>query len=501
LPSSDVIAFRHGVASADPLPDGVLLWTRCSTTTRAPVAVEWWLGTAPDGTGVVSRGTTEASSDRDHTVHVEVTGLDPATTYWYGFRTGDVASPTGRTRTAPSANGPVQRLRLGLASCASWPCGYFNAYANLAGRDLDLVVHVGDYLYENDRMGLTPRAVRAHRPAGPLVTLDDYRRRHAQYRTDPDLQALHARHPVLAVWDDHELAGGAWRDGAFDHRPALHGRWDERRAAAVRAYLEWIPVRAGGSAAGAVHRRIRLGPLADLVMLDTRLAGRDRPADNGKAVLKLGNPDRALLGEGQWRWLEGQLVTAARPRWLLLGNQVVLAPVRALGLAGGLGVNPSQWDGYPAERERLYRLLRSTGWNADVAVLSGDFHSSWASDLPVGAEFVAPSVTTDAFARTLLPVDAAARPAAWWFRTQNRHVRMVELRHHGYVTVDVTPERVQADWWHLATIARRDPTERWAGGWRLRHGRPGLEPAAAPAPTALSATPAAVPSSRSARRG
>jgi len=435
---------------------------------------------------------------------VDVGGLEPATTYWYGFRAGGIRSPTGRTRTAPSPDDPLAHLRLGLTSCASWPCGYFNAYANLAGRDLDLVVHVGDYLYENDQASHTIGAVRAHRPPGVLRNLGDYRRRHAQYRTDPDLQALHARHPVVAVWDDHEIAGGAWRDGASDHRPQIHGPWEARKSAAVRAYLEWVPVRTGGAGPGSVHRRVRLGALADLVMLDTRLIGRDRPADDGHEVLKLGYGGRALLGEAQWKWLDEQVraVGAAgagppRPRWLLLGNQVVLAPVRALGIGGGLGINPSQWDGYPAERERLYRLLRSAGWGTDVAVLTGDLHSSWASDLPVGAEFVTPSVTTDSFARTVLPVEAAAGPAAWWFRSQNRHVRMADLSHHGYVIVDLTPDRLQADWWHVDTITRRDRAEHWAGGWRLAHGRLGLERAGEP----VSGSPASEPSSRSTRTG
>lgn len=499
-----MIAFRHGVASADPLPDGVLLWTRCTTDAREPIAVDWWVSAAPDGAVVVARGTAEAAPERDHTVHVEARGLEPATTYWYGFGVGDVRSPVGRTRTAPGPDDAARHLRLGLTSCASWPCGYFNAYANLAGRELDLWLQVGDYLYENDRVSRTPRAVRAHRPAGSLVTLGDYRRRHAQYRTDPDLQALHARHPVVAVWDDHEIAGGAWRGGATDHSADVHGPWDDRRAVAVQAYLEWMPVRSEHP--GTVHRRVRLGPLADLVMLDTRLTGRDRSAVAGRGVLRVRDRDRALLGEPQWRWLEEQVSSAkAEARWLLVGNQVVLAPVRALGLAGGLGVNPNQWDGYPAERDRLFRLLHAAGWGTDVAVLSGDFHSSWASDLPVGAEFVCPSVTTDAFAETVLPSLATTRPAAWWFRSQNRHVRMVDLRRHGYVVVDVTPERVQADWWHVSTIARRDRFERWGGGWRLPHGRRGLEPADGPSAEAvgggsISSSPGPARSSRSAGR-
>jgi phosphodiesterase/alkaline phosphatase D-like protein len=489
-----LIAFRHGVASADPLPDGVLLWTRCTTDDPGPVGVDWWVSRAPspEAGDVVARGTVEASAEGDFTVHVDVGGLEPATTYWYGFTAGGLSSPVGRTRTAPAPDTPVERLRLGLASCANWPCGFFNAYANLAARDLDLVVHVGDYLYENDSVSLGRRAVRAHRPARGVATLDDYRARHAQYRTDPDLQALHARHAVVAVWDDHELAGGAWRDGAAAHFPRYHGTWDERRAAAVQAYFEWMPVRR--STPESVYRTVRLGSLADLVMLDTRLVGRDRPGTGAhRPVWRPGATDRSLLGDEQWRWLDAE-VSASTARWLLVGNQVMMAPLRALGLGGGIGINPSQWDGYPAERDRFYQLLRGAGRTSNAIVLSGDIHSSWAADLPVGAEFVSPSVTTDSFARTVLPrFPGASALALRVFLSQNRHLRMGDLERHGYVVVDVTPDAVRGDWWHVDTIARRDAAERWGGGWALDDGRLGLR--------AVSRPPAGASSPRSARAG
>jgi alkaline phosphatase D len=474
-------AFRHGVASADPLPDGVLLWTRVTTDAGAPVAVDWWIGVTPDD--VVARGRAEAAPAGDFTVHVDVGGLEPATTYWYGFSSGGVASPVGRTRTAPAADGPAEHLRVGLTSCSYWSCGFFNVYAGLAARDLDLVVHVGDYIYENDAHSRHRRAVRAHRPAGRLLALDQYRARYAQYRTDPDLQALHARHPMAAVWDDHELAGGAWMGGAEAHFPDRHGGWEERKRAAVQAYREWMPMRRSGQES--VYRSLSLGPLADLVLLDTRLVGRERPAVNARRpVWRVGHEHRGLLGEEQWRWLEDE-ATASTARWLLVGNQVMMAPVRGLNLAGGLGVNPGQWDGYPSERRRLYDMLRRAGWASDVAVLSGDIHSSWAADLPVGAEFVSPSVTTDSFARTVLPnVPGLPAVVRRVFLSQNRHLRLCDLEHHGYVTLDVSPERIQGDWWHVDTITRRPSAERWAGGWSLAHGALGLKPAVAPAPAA-----------------
>ena len=482
LSRSDLTAFRHGVASADPLPDGVLLWTRCSTEGPGPVDLRWWVNVRPEPAGAVAVGTAVASAAGDFTVHVDVGGLEPSTDYWFGFRAGEEVSPVGRTRTAPAPDGPPTPFRLGLASCAYWSCGFFNAYANLAARDLDLVVHVGDYLYENDVMRRSRRAVRAHRPRGPVVTLDDYRGRYAQYRTDPDLQALHARHPMVAIWDDHELAGGAWRDGATAHVPERHGPWKDRRAAAVQAYFEWMPVRR--PAHDSVFRTIRLGALGDLVLLDTRLVGRDCPAAGAhRPVWRLQNEDRSLLGEEQWQWLEAQAAAtrASNSRWLLLGSQVMMAPLRLLNVAGGVGLNPSQWDGYPAERRRLYDLLRRSGWTSNVVVLSGDIHSSWAAELPVGAEFVSPSVTTDSFARTVLPAaPGASAVVRRLFLAQNRHLRLGNLDRHGYVVVDVAEDRVQADWWHVDTIARRDRAERWGGGWQLADGRPGLTPARQP---------------------
>jgi alkaline phosphatase D len=287
---------------------------------------------------------------------------------------------------------------------------------------------------------------------------------------------------VVAAWDDHELIGGTWREGATAHRPG-HGPWAPRLAAARQAYFEWIPVRR--PAHDSVYRTVPLGPLADLVMLDTRLAGRDRPAkDARRPAVRIADRRRALLGERQWAWLEGE-VAASTAQWLLLGNQVMMAPLRVLHLAGGLGVNPSQWDGYPGERRRLYELLRRAGRATNVAVLTGDLHSSWACDLPVGAEFVSPSVTTDSFSATTLPqVPGLSALVRRIFLSQNGHVRLADLDRHGYVTVDVTPERVQADFWHVDTIGRRDGGERWAGGWALRDGRLGLQPAVSPAPAA-----------------
>jgi len=471
------VPFLHGVASGDPLPDGVLIWTRIRGAGEEPVPVHWRVARDPALDDVVAAGRAEARPEHDFTVKVDVGGLEPATTYHYRFEAAGDRSPAGRTRTAP--DGAVDHLRLGLTSCASYTAGFFNAYRNLAARDLDLVVHVGDYLYENTGL-VDDRAVRRHDHRGVVSTLAGYRGRHSQYRRDPDLQALHRRHPIVAVWDDHEIASDAWRDGAGSHRPA-HGDWQRRRAAGLQAYAEWMPVRfPDPSDPGRIHRTVRLGGLADLVMLDTRLAGRDRPALGGdRAVPLVLNRRRSLIGPRQRHWLRHEL-RSSPARWTLIGNQVMMAPLAAVRLGGiGLGVNPSQWDGYPAERSDLFRFLEAEG--LQVVVLTGDLHSSWACDLPCGAEFLTPSVTSPSFADSVLPrVKVLRRMATRLLRSQNPHVHLADLEHHGYVVLDVTPERVQADWWHVATIAERTGEERFAGGWQLRHGVPGLVPAQGP---------------------
>ena len=480
--------FRHGVASGDPRPDGVVLWTRVTGAGAGSVPVEWWVAD-PDAPGhAVATGEVRASPEHDHTVHVDVDGLEPGRRYAFGFRAAGHESPEGRTRTAPA--GPTEHLRVGLVSCASWVCGHFNAYGRLADRDLDVVVHVGDYIYDDDTTRARP--VRAHDPPGKVRTLQEYRARHAQYRTDPDLQALHASAPVVAVWDDHEVANNAWRDGASGHDPDEDGPWAVRREAATRAYFEWLPVRRPDPADPVrVYRSLAFGNLVDLVMLDARLVGREEPVKTGKrASATVPDGDRSLLGDAQRAWLH-DVLRSSTARWRLVGNQVMLAPLRAVplprplqwlfgrGLVGdGVGVNPGQWDGYPEERERLLRFLVDERIR-DVVVLTGDIHSSWASELtvepdegtPVAVEVVGPSITTDAFSLRAVPsLPGAVALAARSVRRANPHHRWFELRSHGYVVVDVTPDRLRADWWHVDSIRDRSPVEHRAASFEVAAG-------------------------------
>ncbi|HET9772058.1 MAG TPA: alkaline phosphatase D family protein, partial [Acidimicrobiia bacterium] len=374
--------------------------------------------------------------------------------------------------------------------------GYFNAYARLAERDVDLVVHLGDYIYEAEARH--EKWARLHRPRGRCLTLPDYRARHAQYKTDPDLQRLHARHPVVAVWDDHELAGNAYWDGAAVHDPLDDGPWERRRAAAVRAYREWMPsAEVDPANPWRVWRTVPLGGLADLILLDTRLDGRERPAAGRRPVLGVRRRDRRLLGAAQWEWLEAGLSPRTGPGpapWALVATQVVAAPIhllaaggrlgRRLGaVGGGLVVNSGQWDGYPEERERLLRALRHR--SGASLVLSGDLHSSWVSQLepddgasaPVTAEFTVPAVSAPTFARALAPKVPGARSVLEWaIRRANPHVAWVETAGHGYLVLDVTAERIESRWWHVERVGKRTDAEHLAATWSVVRGDPRPRP-------------------------
>jgi alkaline phosphatase D len=309
-----------------------------------------------------------------------------------------------------------------------------------------------------------------------------YRSRHAQHRKDPDLQALHARHPVVAIWDDHDIVGGAWRDGASRHDARRHGPWDERVAAGRRAWREWVPTASADRRAHPhLYRRIALGSLAELVLLDTRHAGRDRPALGGWATLAILRRNRSMLGAEQWRWLEDEL-TAPAPPWTLVGTSVVMAPLRAMG---NLLLNPDQWDGYPGERRRLLELLAAHGRQSPV-VLAGDLHSSWATELPHGSavELVTPAVSAPSMAEMLLaPVPGLAELAARWFRLQNRGVRFSEINGHGYLVVELDRDRLRAEWWHVDQVRHPGAAQRCVAAFQTTAGSGRLVEADLPPPT------------------
>ncbi|WP_406380898.1 alkaline phosphatase D family protein [Streptomyces sp. NBC_01618] len=509
LGAADGPAFLHGIASGDPLPDGILLWTRVTPAPDAvpgsgrgaDTAVRWEVAEDKEFARVVARGTTVARAASDHTVKADVRGLSPATGYWFRFSAGEgtgVFSPTGRTRTAPAAGAATPGVRFGVVSCANWEAGFFSPYRHLAARaDLDAVLHLGDYIYEY-ASGDYPAAkyvVRPHEPIHEILTLADYRTRHGNYKTDTDLQTLHATHPVIAIWDDHEFANDAWSGGAENHTPETEGSWAERVAGAKQAYFEWMPVRA--STEGTVYRRLRFGSLADLHLLDLRTF-RSRQSTIGNGAVD--DPDRTITGRAQLDWLKSGLA-GSDATWKLVGTSVMISPVAfgsvpahllepLAGLLGlpteGLAVNVDQWDGYTDDRKELIAHLRDRSITNTV-FLTGDIHMAWANDVPVKAatyplsasaatEFVVTSVTSDNLddilhvaPQTVSLVASAAVKAA------NRHVKWVDMDSHGYGVLDVTAERSQMDYYAVSDKAERDATSAWTRSYRTLSGTQKVE--------------------------
>ena len=490
--------FRHGVASGDPLPDGILLWTRVTPSAVAlpgsgigpDVQVRWQVARDPDFAAVVAGGVLTTGAARDHTVKVEVTGLAAATTYWYRFGYDGAWSPTGRTMTAPAADAAIDRLRMGVVSCSNWEAGYFSAYRHLAERgDLNLVVHLGDYLYEyaTGEFDAGGRVVRPVHPSHEVLTLADYRIRHALYKNDPHLRALHASAPWVITWDDHEVANDQWSGGAANHTVGAEGAYADRLAAARQAYFEWMPVRTGEG--GAIYRRLRFGQLLELSMLDLRTYRSQQTTGTG-----VDDPIRTITGAAQMTWLKNGL-TASTARWKLIGNPVMIARLdvgalpawllgplgRLLGIPENGGViNADQWDGYNADRNELVDHLRVNG-TRNVVFLTGDIHTSWANELttrstgaasPAAAEFVVPSVTSDNIDDFLrLPAgNGLSVLGASLIRSTNPHVRWTELDGHGYGVVEVTPEHCRMDWYHLSDRTSPTSGSRWVAGWSVGAG-------------------------------
>nr|WSX52340.1 alkaline phosphatase D family protein [Streptomyces sp. NBC_00974] len=504
-------AFLHGVASGDPLPDGILLWTRVTPADGAvpgsglgpATAVDWEIAEDKAFSRIVARGSVTASAASDHTVKADVRGLRPQTAYWYRFTAGGAASPVGRTRTAPAAETTTAGVRFGVVSCANWESGYFSAYRHLAARsDLDAVLHLGDYIYEYKTGGF-PEAkyvVRQHEPAHEILTLADYRTRHGKYKTDPDLQALHHAHPVIAIWDDHEIANDAWSGGAENHDPATEGEFAARAAAARRAYFEWMPVRT--STEGTVYRRLRFGTLADLHLLDLRTFRSQQAAIGSGAV---DDPERTLTGRAQLDWLKAGLA-GSQATWKLVGTSVMISPVafgslpahlleplaELLGLPkGGLAVNVDQWDGYTDDRRELLDHLTDRGIRNTV-FLTGDIHMAWANDVPVtaatypwsrsaGVEFVVTSVTSDNIDDLLhVPADTASLVAEAAIKAANRHVKWLDMDAHGYGVLDVTAEHSQMDYYAVSDKRRQDATAAWQRSYRTLNGTQKVERADQP---------------------
>lgn len=477
------IRFDHGVASGDPLDDRVILWTRVTPTDTLPrqldaVTVRVDVARNRDLSGRVASYNVTTGPERDFCVKVDATGLEPDTWYYFQFSVGNQRSPVGRTRTFPSAGSFTDRARFAVVSCSNFAYGLFSVYRAVSQQaDLDFILHLGDYIYEYGPGEYGGFPGREPLPPHEITVLDDYRQRHAQYKTDANLQSVHQQFPMICIWDDHESANDSYRDGAENHSEATEGAWARRRTEAVQAYFEWLPVRETPSDAQRLWRRFAFGDLIDLFMLDTRLEGRDQqvasPADPERF-----SAGRRLISAAQMDWLLSGLA-GSTARWRMIGQQVMFAELnvaRTVNTADLLGlddlaefngqllaINMDQWDGYVADREVILQDLIDKRIGNTV-VFTGDIHTSWANEIyrdpsllvggvleePVAAEFVTPSVTSPGFPDGLAEIAAAAVPVA------NPHIKYTELKSPGFILVDVTRQRTQAEFHYVRNITSED---------------------------------------------
>ncbi|MEO1652003.1 MAG: alkaline phosphatase D family protein, partial [Bacteroidota bacterium] len=540
--------FYHGVASGDPIETQVIIWTRVTPESEnaGTIEVEWKVATDPELTSIVNAGTVSTDANRDYTVKVDVTGLTPGATYYYGFSALGINSITGRTNTVPV--GDVERLRFAVVSCNNYQDGFFAAFGKIADRtDLNAVIHLGDYIYEysatgDDRFGnpaLLEAGLRLHEPDSEIVTVNQYRTRYAQYRLDPNLRRAHQQHPFITIWDDHESTNNSYEDGAENHQPDTEGSWEVRKNVAKAVYSEWMPVR-GDLTTQVLYRTFNYGNLMDLIMLDTRLEARD-VADGavGDSIVNVAQPglydeNREILGDTQEQWLFDQLSNSTA-KWKVIGNQIVFADFNIwwsdpADPVAGQDLFLDFWDGYPKAKKRVINYIDQNNID-NVVILTGDFHSSLASDVAlepaplagvnenipatgiapfpvtptynpetgegsVAVEFTTPGISSQNFneffeTTGLDPASAIATSRGFEFQlinpfgpeagpiagiNPNPHIKFVDFVAPGYLVLDVTPERAQADWYFLDNVLDENSGESFAVGFGTNDGENRLTP-------------------------
>lgn len=473
--------FTLGVASGDPLPDSVVLWTRLAPDPLngggmppRDVDVQWEIALDDKVSNVVRRGRATARPEWAHSVHVEVDGLLPERWYWYRFRVGNDLSPVGRTRTLPSAGANVDRLKFAFVSCQNYEIGHFTPYKHLANEDLGLVFHLGDYIYENAG---SDRGIRPH--VGPeLWTLEQYRNRYAQYKTEPNLQAAHAAFPWVVTPDDHEVSNNYAGENSQRNDPVEV--FLQRRAAAYQAYYEHMPLRRMSIPVNAsiqLYRGFSYGTLARFFVLDTRQFRTNQPCEDGTKPLcrEVFDEKATMLGEEQERWLfDGFKRSMAR--WNVIPQQVMIAPVDR-GAGDERRFSMDQWAGYDAERTRVMQLL-ATRRLANPIVLTGDIHSNWVNDLKldfldekspvVGTELAGTSITSGG--------DGSDGPPETLPRllTENPFVKFYNGQ-RGYVSCEVTAKTLRADYQIVEYVTRPDAPRITRASFVVEDGRPGAQ--------------------------
>ncbi|EHR0243973.1 alkaline phosphatase D family protein [Vibrio parahaemolyticus] len=504
---SVAVSFEHGVASGDPTQTQVIIWTRV-TTAASYVDVSWQVASDIEFLNVVQSGVFTTDTGRDFTVKVDVQNLNANSQYYYRFMVGEMMSEVGQTQTLPEDG--VEKASMAVVSCANYPAGYFHVYREILNQHeqspFDVVLHLGDYIYEYGTGGYASEDAAALRrepsKGAECITLDDYRKRYAQYRQDADLQALHAKLPMIAVWDDHELANDTWKNGAENHQDD-EGSFIDRRAAAAAAWTEWLPVRENTFSNMLIYRQFSFGNLVNLMMLDTRLVGRDKPLDYfslsaptmeaiGGLVAQSRSADRELLGTEQLVWLMKEFNTHDA-KWNVLGQQVLMSRMELpssvmtamfqlftsteekkteallavnTAITGyladpsadpiSLPYNLDAWDGYYVEREKVYQLAKASSGN--FVCLAGDTHNAWASELkdvsnnPIGVEFATSSVSSPGLEEYLALDPVAIAQMEYTLPHLVSELKWADIKQRGFMRVTFTADAAQSTWYLVSTI-------------------------------------------------
>ncbi|EIO3705392.1 alkaline phosphatase D family protein [Vibrio parahaemolyticus] len=504
---SVAVSFVHGVASGDPTQTQVIIWTRV-TTAASYVDVSWQVASDMEFSNVVQSGVFTTDTGRDFTVKVDVQNLNANSQYYYRFMVGEMMSEVGQTQTLPEDG--VEKASMAVVSCANYPAGYFHVYREILNQHeqspFDVVLHLGDYIYEYGAGGYASEdaAALGREPSKgtECITLDDYRKRYAQYRQDADLQALHAKLPMIAVWDDHELANDTWKNGAENHQDD-EGSFIDRRAAAAAAWTEWLPVRENTFSNMLIYRQFSFGNLVNLMMLDTRLVGRDKPLDYfslsaptmeaiGGLVAQSRSADRELLGTEQLAWLMNEFNTHDA-KWNVFGQQVLMSRMELpssvmtamfqlftsteekkteallavnTAITGyladpsadpiSLPYNLDAWDGYYVEREKVYQLAKASSGN--FVCLAGDTHNAWASELkdvsnnPIGVEFATSSVSSPGLEEYLALDPVAIAQMEYTLPHLVSELKWADIKQRGFMRVTFTADAAQSTWYLVSTI-------------------------------------------------
>lgn len=516
LPQSEASEhFAHGIASGDPRADGAIIWTRITPEDNSGSPILFYqISETQDFTVIVQKGTTQTSAARDFTVKAEIDSLSPAQTYFYRFQWGEIFSPIGSFKTLPT--GEVESARFAIVSCSHWEGGYFNVYDHIARDDgYDAVLHLGDYYYEYAPQGWGKNSDidRVHAPAHELLSLADYRTRHAQYRTDPSLQAMSASTAIIPLWDDHETANDSYKDGAQNHDPTTEGAWSERRKAALQAYYEWMPIAEpkSGQSREALLRSYSYGDLLTFVTLETRLMARAEPINIDEYTKDMNSredaerfrsdvlnaPNRPMIGAAQTDYVIDALSRskAAGQPWRLIGNQILMGRVHTTDMgpymveesiaalevdwpgvrdfvrnsAFELPVYPDTWDGYPWAREQFFTALDEAGIN-DMVVITGDSHEFWLNDLArdngtkVGVEIGTSSVSSPTLKAYF---GDNTSDYCLLLTKENEPVRYYDANDNGYIDLTLGRKTGLARLIVVDTVSSRDYTAKQLASFKI----------------------------------